>query len=90
VIPECVVAAAIGDEIAGLIKLAAFACGAGVASTTSPPIATRPNSFFMVVVLHMRERFTARPERATAVAVPLSSHVLSMSLVASETLRVTT
>jgi len=44
----------------------------------------------MVVVLHMRERFTARPERATAVAVPLSSHVLSMSLVASKMLMATT
>ena len=89
-IPESAVAAAIGEEIAGLIRLAASACGAGVANTTSPPIATRPNSFFMVVVLHMREHFTAKPERATAVAVPFSSHALSMSLVASETLVVMT
>jgi hypothetical protein len=90
VIPESAVAAAIGDEIAGLIRLAAFACGAGIASTTNPPIATRPNSFFMVVVLHMRERFTARPERATAVAVPFSSHALSDALAASKTLMATT
>ena len=88
-IPELAVAAAIGEATAGLIRLAAFACGAGIASVINPPIATRPNSFFMIV-LHMRERFIARAERATVAAVPFSSHALSDALVASKTLMAAT
>jgi hypothetical protein len=47
VIPEFAAAAAIGDETAGLIRLAASARCEGIARTIKPPIATRPNNFFI-------------------------------------------